>query len=58
MTFDNHIEGSSIKRYSEVAEAMSNLRYHPIEEIGGHYTAGLICMQTTVWSSYSMRRIR
>src|SRR5262249_24920046 len=30
--FDNHLEGSSIKRYSEVAEAMSNLPYHPIEE--------------------------
>jgi hypothetical protein len=29
---DNHLEGSSIKRYSEVAEAMSNRRYHPIEE--------------------------
>ena len=32
--FDNHLEGSSIKRYSEVAEAMRNLRYHPIEETG------------------------
>jgi len=31
---DNHLEGSSIKRYSAVAEAMSNLRYHPIEETG------------------------
>jgi hypothetical protein len=27
--FDNHLEGSSIERYSRVAEAMSNLRYHP-----------------------------
>jgi hypothetical protein len=34
MPFDNHLEGSSIKRYSEVAEAMSNLKYHPIEETG------------------------
>jgi hypothetical protein len=34
MPFDNHLEGSSIKRYSEVAEAMSNLPYHPIEETG------------------------
>ena len=30
--FDNHLEGSSIKRYSEVAEAMTTLQYHPIEE--------------------------
>ena len=30
--FDNHLETSSIKRYSEVAEAMSNRQYHPIEE--------------------------
>jgi hypothetical protein len=28
------IEGSSIKRYSGVAEAMSNQRYHPLEETG------------------------
>ena len=32
--FDNHLEGSSIKRYSEVAEAMTTLQYHPIEETG------------------------
>jgi hypothetical protein len=32
--FDNHLEGFSIKRYSAVAEAMSNRRYHPIEETG------------------------
>ena len=32
--FDNHLEGSSIKRYSAVAEAMTTLQYHPIEEIG------------------------
>jgi len=31
-TFDNHLKGSSSKRYSEVAEAMSNRRYHPSEE--------------------------
>jgi hypothetical protein len=32
--FDNHLEGSSIKRYSEVAEAMTTLQYHPSEETG------------------------
>jgi hypothetical protein len=34
IAFDNHLEGSSTERYSMVAEAMSNLRYHPIEETG------------------------
>ena len=34
IAFDNHLEGSSIKRYSEVAEAMTTLQYHPIEETG------------------------
>jgi hypothetical protein len=28
-SFDNHLEGSSIKRYSEVAEVMSNLTVSP-----------------------------
>ena len=32
--FDNHLEGSSIKRYSEVAEARSNRLYHPSEKTG------------------------
>jgi hypothetical protein len=32
--FLRSIEGSSIKRYSEVAEAMTTLQYHPIEETG------------------------
>jgi hypothetical protein len=30
--FDNHLEGASIERYSEVAEAMNNLQHHSIEE--------------------------
>ena len=30
--FDNHLEGSSIERYSEVVEAVNNLWHNPIEE--------------------------
>jgi hypothetical protein len=30
--FDNHLEGSSIERYSKVVEAVNNLWHNPIEE--------------------------
>src|SRR5262245_55842565 len=30
---DNHLEGSSSKRYSEVVQAMNNRQHNPIEEL-------------------------
>jgi hypothetical protein len=32
IAFDNHIEGSSIERYSKVVKAMNDLQHNPIEE--------------------------
>src|SRR2546427_12045013 len=55
---DNHIEGSSSERYSQWHRRYNHGRQSPMRRRRCHYTAVLICMQTTVWSCCSMTRIR
>jgi len=58
MITDNHIEGSSIERYSSLHRRYDNGLPSPMRRRKYHYTAVLICMQITVWSCYAMNRSR